>query len=81
MITSYYYYLALGKTDKFIGEELKYFVEFLSNYGVMDYMSGLYYYFYQRDEIKAVETLENLKTFYHKSMYKMAYDEIESAKK
>ena len=80
MITSYYYYLALGKTDKFIGDELKYFVEFLSNYGVMDYMSGLYYYFYQRDEVKAVETLENLKTFYHKSMYKMAYDEIESAK-
>ena len=55
-------------------------MEFLSNYGVMDYMSGLYYYFYQRDEVKAVETLDKLKTFYHKSMYKMAYDEIESAK-
>ena len=36
--------------------------------------------FHKRDEIKAVETLNSLKSFYHKLMYNMASEEIETMK-
>ena len=43
-------------------------------------MSGIYGAFYKRDEIKSVETLKSLKSFYHSLMYNMAKEEIEQAK-
>ena len=55
-------------------------IEYLSENGACDYMAGIYEVFYKRDEIKAVETLNNLKSFYHKIMYDMASEEIKNAK-
>jgi len=43
-------------------------------------MVGIYGDFYKRDEIKAVETLNSLKSFYHKLMYNMSSEEIETMK-
>jgi hypothetical protein len=71
----------LKKTNKFLDHELDSLVNYLSNNGASDYMSGIYGSFYKRDEIKAEQTLKSLKTFYHKLMYKKAEKEIVQAEK
>ena len=80
LISIYYFQLILEKTDKFLEHELDSLIEFLSNYGAADYMVGMYELFYKRDEIKAQETLDNLKSFYHRRMLDMALQEIEYCK-
>ena len=59
-MTTNYLLLILSKTDKFLENELDSLINYLSNYGASDYMYGIYEEFYKRDEIKAVETLNNL---------------------
>ena len=80
LISINYFQLILAKTDKFLEHELDSLINYLSNYGASDYMYGIYEEFYKRDEVKAVETLNNLTTFYHSAMYYMALEEIEMAK-
>ena len=81
LVSTNYYRIILGQTDKFLEHELDSFITYLSNYSAVDYLVGLYELFYKRDEVKAQETLEKLKNFYHISMYQMAEEEIEKAKK
>ena len=81
LVSVNYFRFILKKTDKFYENELESLIKFLSKYGALDYMVNLYEYFYKRDEIKAVETLKNLKSFYHNAMYEMAEKEIEKSKK
>ena len=80
LISTYYFLLILEKTDKFLENELTSLKTYLSSFGALDYMMGIYEAFYKRDEIEAVETLNSLKTFYHPAMYKNAEEEIQSAK-
>ena len=77
LVTTNYFRLILGKTDKFFEHELDNLIKYLSNYGASDYMVGIYESFYKRDEIKAEETLNNLSNFYHRVMLDMATQEIE----
>ena len=81
LLSTYYFKFILEKTNKFLDHELENLKYYLSNYSASDYMSGIYGAFYKRDEVEAVKTLENQKSFYHRLMYKMAEDEIEQAKK
>ena len=80
LMTTYYYKLILQKTTIFLEHEFDSLLEYLKSNAAQDYMSGVYGAFYKRDEVKAVETLENLKNFYHVLMYNMAKDDIETAK-
>jgi hypothetical protein len=80
LVKTNYFRLILKQTDEFIGNELDSLIEYLSNNGALDYMVGLYGEFYKRDEIKAEETLNNLKSFYHKLMFNMASEEIKTMK-
>ena len=79
LVSTNYFRLILQKTNKFLDHELNSLINYLSNYGASDYMVGIYGAFYKRDEIKSVETLKSLKTFYHSLMYKMAEEEIQQA--
>ena len=81
LITTYYFRIILEKTDKFLPYELDSLIQYLSDYGCLDYMTGLYEAFYKRDEVKAVEILHSLKTFYHSLMYETALEEFENAEK
>ena len=80
LVKTNYYRLILRQTDKFFENEIENLIEYLSNNGALDYMVGIYGDFYKRDEIKAVETLNSLKSFYHKLMYNMSSEEIETMK-
>ena len=80
LVSTFYFQVILEKTDIFLEHELESLLKYLSNYGVEDYMNGIYGAFYKRDEIKAKETLDSLKSFYHSSMFNMAEQEIENAK-
>ncbi len=80
LITTNYFLLILEKTDKFYENEIENLIKYLSNFGALDYMTGIYKFFYQRDEIKSVETLNNLRNFYHSLMIKKAEEEIQEAK-
>ena len=80
LVSTNYFRLILARTDKFYEHEEESLINYLSNNGALDYMTGLYELFYKRDEIKAVETLNNLKSFYHPLMVNEADEEIESAK-
>ena len=81
LVTTNYIRLILSRTYEFLDGEMDCLIDYLSNYGVFDYMEGIYELFYKRDEIKAVETLNNLKSFYHTLMIKKAEEEIEYAKR
>ena len=78
--TTYYYKIILPRTDKFYENELNYLLQYLSDYSATDYMGAIYEFFYKRDEIKAVETFNNLKGFYHTYMINMVEKEINRAK-
>ena len=78
--TTYYYKIILPRTDKFYENELNYLLQYLSNYSATDYMGAIYEFFYKRDEIKAVETFNNLKGFYHTYMVNMVEKELNRAK-
>ena len=80
LVSTNYFRLILKQTDEFFEIELESLIKYLSNYGALDYMVGIYGEFYKRDEIKAEETLNNLKSFYHKLMFNMASDEIKTMK-
>ena len=80
LVSTYYFRLILVKTDKFIEPEIDCLINYLSNYGASDYMAGFYESFYKRDEIKAQEILNSLKSFYHSIMFGIATEEIEYVK-
>ena len=80
LVTTYYFRLILGLTDKFYENEKEYLIQYLSDFGVTDFMYGIYELFYKRDEIAAVETLEKQRDFYHNLMIKKAEKEFKSAK-
>ena len=81
LISTNYFGLILSKTDKFYENEEEGLIDYLSNYGALDYMRGFYDLFYKRDEVKAVETLDKLRTCYHPLLLNQADEEIENAKK
>ena len=80
LVTTHYLRLILKETDKFYDHEMDSLLNYLNTYGVSDFMDGIYRLFYKRDEIRANETLSNLKNFYHSAMYDMAKNEIEEAR-
>ena len=80
LVTTYYFRLILGLTDKFYENEKEYLIQYLSDFGVTDFMYGIYELFYKRDEIAAVETLEKQRDFYHNLMINKAEREFKSAK-
>ena len=80
LVTTNYLRLILSKTDKFYDHEMDCLIDYLSNNGASDYMVDIYNLFYKRDEVKAVETLNNCSSFYHSVMYNNALEEIEDAK-
>ena len=80
LVTTNYFHLILEKTDEFFEFELENLIQFLSSFGAVDYMTGMYKFFYQRDEVKSIETLNNLRNFYHSIMIKKAEEEIDEAK-
>ena len=80
LIQTNYFRLILAKTDKFYEHEKESLIEYLSNNGATDYMTGIYTLFYQRDEILAEEVFKNLTNFYHSLMIKEVEEEFESTK-
>ena len=80
LVTTHYLRLILKQTDKFYEHELECLTNYLTTYGVVDFMDGIYRFFYKRDEIKSVEILNSCKDFYHSFMRGMANNEIEDAK-
>ena len=81
LVTTYYFRLILGLTDKFYEHEEESLIEYLKSYGVTDFMYGIYELFYRRDEEAAVKTLEESSSFYHSIMLNKAKNDIENAKK
>ena len=80
LIQTNYFRLILAKTDKFYEHEKEGLIDYLSKNGAIDYMTGLYGLFYQRDEVLAEEVFNNLTTFYHNLMIKEIEEEFESTK-
>ena len=80
LVKTYYYKLILAKTEEFYDVEKDNLKKYLSNYGAVDYMSGIYGLLYKRNEEFAEQTLQNLSSFYHSVMLKQAESEIEEAK-
>ena len=81
LITTHYLRLILKETEKFLPNEFECLENYLTTFGVTDFMDGVYRLFYKRDEIKAEEILNSCKNFYHSIMYNMAESEINDAKK
>ena len=81
LVTTYYFRLILGLTDKFYEHEEESLIKYLKSYGVTDFMYGIYELFYRRDEEAAVKTLEKSSSFYHSIMLNKARNDIENAKK
>ena len=80
LVTTYYFRLILGLTDKFYEHEKESLINYLKSYGVSDFMYGIYELFYRRDEEAAVKTLEESSSFYHSIMLNKAKKDIENAK-
>ena len=80
LVTTYYFRLILGLTDKFYENEKESLITYLKSYGVTDFMYGIYELFYRRDEVAAVQTLEESSSFYHNLMLNKAKKDIENAK-
>jgi len=80
LVTTYYFRLILGLTDKFYEHEEESLIKYLKSYGVTDFMYGIYELFYRRDEEAAVKTLEESSSFYHSIMLNKARNDIENAK-
>ena len=76
LVKTNYFRLILAKTDEFYDIEKEYLIKYLSSYGALDYMTGIYGLFYRRDEVLANETLQNLSTFYHPLMINVAEEEF-----
>ena len=79
LVKTNYFRLILARTDEFYEIEKEKLIEYLSSYGAVDYMAGIYGLFYQRDEELAVETLNGLRGFYHSIMIEEAEYEFEEA--
>ena len=47
LVQTNYFRLILAKTDKFYDNETEGLIDYLSNYGAIDYMTGIYEYFYR----------------------------------
>ena len=80
LVTTHYLRLILKETTEFLPHEFECLENYLNGFGVSDFMDGVYRLFYKRDEVKAVEILNNNKDFYHIIMMNMAESEIEDAK-
>ena len=81
LVTTHYLRLILKETTKFLDNELESLEEYLTSFGVSDFMDGIYRLFYKRDEVKAMEIFNKTKDFYHAIMRDMALNEMEDAKK
>ena len=81
LVKTNYFRLILAKTDELYDIEKEYLYKYLSSYGALDYMTGIYGLFYRRDEELATETLKNLSTFYHPLMISGAEEEFEEEEK
>ena len=81
LVKTNYFRLILAKTDEFYDIEKEYLIKYLSSYGALDYMTGIYGLFYRRDEVLANETLQNLSTFYHPLMINVAEEEFADEEK
>ena len=81
LVKTNYFRLILARTDEFYEIEKEKLIEYLSSYGAVDYMTGIYGLLYQRDEELAVRTLESLRGFYHSVMIEEAEYEFEDAQK
>ena len=80
LVETNYFRLILAKTDKFYEHEKESLIEYLSNNGATDYMTGLYSLFYQRDEVLAEEVFNNLTSFYHSLMIREVEEEFNTTK-
>ena len=80
LVTTHYLRLILKETKKFLPNEFECLKQYLTSFGVSDFMDGVYRLFYKRDEVSAVEILNNCSDFYHNIMMNMAKNEIEDAK-
>ena len=80
LVTTHYLRLILKETKKFLPNEFECLKQYLTSFGVSDFMDGVYRLFYKRDEVRAVEILNNCSDFYHNIMMNMAKNEIEDAK-
>ena len=80
LVQTNFYRLILSSTDKFYSGEKEGLIKYLSTYGALDYMAGVYELFYKRDEELAIQTLDNLRGFYHNLMISNAEEEMEIAK-
>ena len=80
LVRTHYLRLILKETDKFYDHELDDLIDYLTTYGVSDFMDGVYRLFYKRDEVKAVEIFNSCNNFYHALMKAMVESEIEDAK-
>ena len=76
LVTTYYFRLILGLTDKFYEHEEESIIKYLKSYGVTDFMYGIYDLFYRRDEEAAVKTLNESSNFYHSIMLNKAKNDI-----
>ena len=80
LVTTHYLRLILKETNEFLPHEFESLKEYLTSYGVRDFMDGIYSLFYKRDEISAVDILNNCSNFYHRIMMNMAQKEIRELK-
>ena len=80
LVTTHYLRLILKETKEFISNETDCLKEYLTTYGVSDFMDGIYRLYYKRDEEEAVKIFNSVSNFYHKLMREMAQNEIEEAK-
>jgi hypothetical protein len=80
LVTTHYLRLILKETTKFLPHEFESLENYLTTFGVSDFMDGIYRLFYKRDEVKAEEIFNKTKDFYHAIMRDMARKEMDEAK-
>ena len=80
LVTTHYLRLILKETTKFLPHEFESLENYLTTFGVSDFMDGIYRLFYKRDEVKAEEIFNKKKDFYHAIMRDMARKEMDEAK-
>ena len=80
LVTTHYLRLILKETTEFLDGEFDCLKNYLTSFGVSDFMDGVYRLFYKRDEVTSVEILNSCSGFYHNIMMSMAKSEIEDAK-
>jgi leukotriene-A4 hydrolase len=71
LVTTHYLRLILKETTKFLPNEFECLKQYLTSFGVSDFMDGVYRLFYKRDEVSAVEILNNCSDFYHNIMMRI----------